>query len=172
MVKRSIHLSVVPDYRSSIRRSWLRQVAKTALEVADPDGKTAIGVVITDDATLRNLNSRFRGFDEVTDVLSFNVANDRNSPAAQQFGGVDAFPNTPEELEIDGEVIISYPQAVRQAKEHGVRDEEEIALLVIHGILHLLGHDHLVRSEETIMKALEAQALSQVFASAAAPQEG
>lgn len=172
MVRRSIHLSVIPNYRPNVRLAWLRQVAKTALGVANASDEAAVGIVITDDTTLRDLNLRFRGIDEVTDVLSFNMISGKDPKDKQQGEDIDTFPDAPGEQSIDGEVIISYPQAIRQAKEHGVREEEEIALLVVHGILHLLGHDHMVPSEEVIMKTLEAQALSQVFAPAAVAQGG
>ena len=59
--------------------------------------------------------------------------------------------------------MLSYPLAVRQAGEHNVQVEEEVALLIVHGVLHLLGHDHAERDEEKAMKEIEGQALDDLF---------
>ena len=62
-----------------------------------------------------------------------------------------------------GEVIISYPQAVRQAKEVGRSVKDEVAYLLAHGILHLIGHDHMEPDEEAVMKAKEEAVLTSVY---------
>ena len=72
------------------------------------------------------------------------------------------FPETPEEAGMMGEVIVSYPQTVRQAAEHRWPVEQELALLIVHGILHLFGFDHAEPEQEAAMKALEEQALARL----------
>ena len=93
-----------------------------------------LSILLTDDKKIRELNKKYRGQDRATDVLSF-PQNDR------------------EENELDyhlmGDVVISTVTAKRQAAEHGLTLEEEIVLLLIHGILHLLGFDHERSDEES-----------------------
>lgn len=85
-------------------------------------------VVFTDSARLRRLNRRYRGRDKVTDVISFAMSE-----------GADSQYNA-KEL---GDIFISLPRARRQAREYETTAREEIKRLVIHGVLHLLGYDHI-----------------------------
>ena len=119
-----------------------------------------MSIAIADDETLRSLNERFRGLDEVTDVLSFEGESGNGNPDA-------AFPAAPDGGATIGEVVLSYPLAVRQADEHDVTTEEELALLVVHGVLHLLGHDHEEPGDEARMQRLERQALAGFFGATA-----
>jgi probable rRNA maturation factor len=80
--------------------------------------------LITGDAELRRLNREFRGKDEATDVLSFPVA--RALPSASGLG----------------DLAISLARARKQAREFGHTTEQEVAVLMLHGVLHLLGMDH------------------------------
>ena len=82
-------------------------------------------VVVTGDAELRRLNREFRGRDEATDVLSF--------PAAREMPGAGKGL---------GDIAISAARARAQAREFGHRTEEEIRILMLHGVLHLAGMDH------------------------------
>lgn len=95
-------------------------------------GEKEISVLLVDDAKMRDLNHRYRNLDAPTDVLSF-----------PQGGG------EPGEFisHLLGDVVISVETAQRQAAEHGFSLNEELGLLVIHGLLHLLGFDH-ERSEK------------------------
>lgn len=95
-----------------------------------------VAVVVTDDASLQQLNRRYRGIDAPTDVLAF--PNESRGP----FVGM----GEPAYL---GDVVISYPRALEQAAEAGHTVEAELQLLVVHGILHLLGYD----DEETEARA-------------------
>ena len=156
--RRPIDVRVFPAFRATIKPPWLRAVAREALAAADPTGLAGASVVVADDDTLRDLNARFRGLDEVTDVLSF--------------GGDARFPEVPGAEVSLGEVVLSYPSAVLQASQHDVTVERELALLTVHGILHLLGHDHADPFEEAEMKALEEQALGRLFRSAPSPAGG
>ena len=166
--KRRVDVRVFPLFRGVSPAASVRRAATAALALADPDGRSGASVVVADDETLHDLNLRFRGFDEVTDVLSFGEygapADDTALPAVEPFPG-DGFPPVPGEQPSLGEVVVSYPMAERQAREHNVPVEQEAALLVVHGILHLLGHDHAEPEEEAAMRAIEQQALSALFPS-------
>ena len=93
-----------------------------------------VSILFTADTDIRKLNQQFRNIDQATDVLSFPQDAD-------------------EDLIIPGEIIlgdiaVSLDTAKAQAKEHGLTFEEEIILLLIHGILHLLGYDHEISEQE------------------------
>lgn len=166
--KRSIDIRVFPTFRGLVKTPFARRAATAALKVADPSGDRDVSVVIADDETLHDLNLRYRGFDEPTDVLSFGDESDA-SLAAENADDGPAFPEMPGESLPLGEIVLSYPLAVRQAGEHNVQVDEEVALLIVHGVLHLLGHDHAEPDEETVMKALEAQALTALFPERSGP---
>ena len=158
--RRPIDVHVFPSFRAAVKAPWLRKVAAEALATGDPGGAGGVSIAIADDETLRSLNERFRGLDEVTDVLSFEGESGSGNPDA-------AFPAAPDGGATIGEVVLSYPLAVRQADEHDVTTEEELALLVVHGVLHLLGHDHEEPGDEARMQRLERQALAGFFGATA-----
>lgn len=167
--KRRVDVRVFPLFREAAPAASVRRAASAALALTDPDGRSGASVVVADDETLHDLNLRFRGFDEVTDVLSFGEygapVEDTVLPPSEPFPEV-GFPAIPDEPVSLGEVVLSFPMAERQAREHNVPVEREAALLVVHGILHLLGHDHAEPEEEAAMRAIEQQALGVLFPSA------
>lgn len=127
-----------------------------------------MSLLVTGDDTVRRLNRDYRGVDEVTDVLSFSSSYSGrwegdgeapNDPNATPNNNDLPFILPPGQLPPLGEVIISYPQANRQALERGQPLDQEIALLIIHGVLHLAGQDHLDPQEEARMQAKERAAL-------------
>lgn len=126
---------------------WLDTIASRTLRF---EGKTEVemGILITGQEKIQELNTRYLQEDHPTDVLSF---------AMNETGGNDSivFPETVDNLQHLGEVIISYPQAVIQAAEHHHPVTTEAAILLIHGILHLLGYDHDIPEHEKIMKSRE-----------------
>ena len=178
--KRRVDVRVFPPYRAVALAAWARRAAAAALAAADPHGERGASVVIADDDTLLDLNRRFRGLDEVTDVLSFGergAASEEESalpggsaPSADippvPFPSVP-FPPVPGETPSLGEVVLSYPYAARQAASRNAPVEREVALLIVHGVLHLLGHDHAEPDEESAMRAAESDAMAALFPSAA-----
>jgi probable rRNA maturation factor len=91
-----------------------------------------VSVLLTTDEEVHELNHRYRGYDKPTDVLSFAQHDTLpNAPA------IPVLPGIPDAL---GDVIISVDTAERQAVDHGVSLADELALLTVHGILHLLGY--------------------------------
>ena len=115
-----------------------------------------MSLVITGDEEIRELNRRYQGEDRATDVLSFPLR--EGSPLLSEGKGVPFIqpPGQPRSL---GEVIISYPRAVEQAKEYGHTLEGEVALLAVHGLLHLLGYDHADAQGQSSMRAEETSLL-------------
>jgi len=100
--------------------------------------KTELSILITNDAKIRELNYNYREQDKATDVLSF--------PQGEE--AIDE-----EGIRLLGDVVLSAETAKRQAKEHHLTLDQELMLLTIHGVLHLLGYDHeLSQKDATIMK--------------------
>ncbi len=116
--------------------SWLKDTVKQAFLTLAINGDVEMGVVITNPQKVQYLNNTYRGKDVPTDVLAFTMATENvDTPGL-------AFTDPPDGVRHLGEVIINYPQAIKQAKEHQHSTKREVATLVIHGILHLLGYDH------------------------------
>jgi len=120
----------------------LRETAQKALPQTNMEN-LRLNLILADDAYITNLNHKFRGRDWPTDVLSFPFPGER----------------LPTEERIWGEVYISLDRAATQARDYGVRLEDEVRRLIIHGILHLLGYDHQTKEEEKVMREKEDQLL-------------
>ena len=154
-----VYLSVDEPISGIINDEWLESVARFALIVAlDSLDAAQMSLLITNDQTVQSLNAQFRGLDEVTDVLSFSAEHQGHWEG--EYDGPDdpseiQFILPPDEPNPLGEVIVSCPQAKRQAEEHGVTLEHELAHLIIHGVLHLTGHDHVEPKESTLMQSKE-----------------
>ena len=117
------------------------------------DRVASVAILLTGDERLRRLNREFAGEDHVTDVLSFEA-----------YTGAP-FPNGDDDSSINqiGDIAISVPQAERQAIEKQVPFERELAMLAIHGTLHLLGYDHATPEEERVMFGRTDKALDEIF---------
>jgi probable rRNA maturation factor len=133
---------VKPAYARYVRARSLAALARKALAAEGVAGPIALSVVVTDDASVRALNRRYRRQDRTTDVLSFALEPD------------DGFVLPGGRREV-GEIVISYPTASRQARgaRHSVHDE--LSHLLVHGLLHLLGYDHKRPRETKAMRAHE-----------------
>ena len=172
LAARHIAVSVSDDLSAGLAPAWLERVLRLALAQAfPPDTAGQVSLLLTDDAAVQELNRVYRGLDETTDVLSFSPAHpgtwmgDAEPPPELAGGPGDwpAFVLPPEEPPPLGEVIISYPQARRQAIAAGRPVARELAWLVAHGVLHLAGYDHLEPAETAQMQALEQAALARIF---------
>jgi len=147
----SCDVLIMRPFGRKVRKATLRRVVE---EIASAEGitsPTAVSLVIADDETVHELNREWRGMDRTTDVLAFALRE-----------GDMAFPSDAEGTTQLGEVIISLPQAERQAKRAGHSLKREIAVLVIHGILHLLGYDHQTTGQRKRMRTREAEILARL----------
>ena len=143
-------------FQRSLKADWLRYVLEMVLLTQNPGPEVELSLLITDDETVRGLNREYRGVDETTDVLSFALGEEK--------ADADPLPfvTPPDGLLHLGDIVVSYPQAVRQAEENHHAVEKELALLVIHGTLHLLGYDHAEPAQEHELSSLEERVLSEV----------
>ena len=136
----------------SFDTDWLSDTARRALEAEGAGEDVEMGLVIATDERVHELNRTYRGKDSTTDVLSFPLS----GPAGDE---CPSFTVAPDGIRHLGEVILSYPQAMRQAAERGHSIKREAAILIIHGVLHLLGYDHIVDAEAAVMESKEAAIL-------------
>lgn len=115
-------------------------------------------IVIADDEYLLELNQKFRQIDCSTDVLSF-PANDITGPISGKIAqGLE--PELGEEGEVFlGDIFISIEHATAQAEEYGNTLTQELCFLAVHGMLHLLGYDHMQPEEEQVMRQKQREAL-------------
>lgn len=128
------------------------RAAQTTLARAYTSPVAGVTIVITDDDQLHQLNRNFLGIDAPTDVLSF--------PAEE----ID--PDSGEEYL--GDILISYPRAVAQADSSNHAVQDELQLLVVHGVLHLLGYDHIEEKKE-VMWAIQSEILASLGCSTNPP---
>lgn len=120
-----IHFEINQRIGEKIARSWADNIIKNVLTRVGVNN-AEISIAFVNDCEIKKLNKQYRGKNKVTDVLSF----------------IYQIPDTKYEIPLNGEIIICYPQAVRQAKGDSHSVKEEIKLLLVHGLLHLCGYDH------------------------------
>lgn len=127
----------------------MRAVLRKAADVYGLTENNEVSLVFCDDAYIRNLNRDYRGKDQPTDVLSFAL-NEGEEPEI-----VDG----PAQVLL-GDIIISLETAARQAEEYNHSLEREVAYLTVHGMLHLLGYDHMTEEDKAEMRMEEEHVLS------------
>jgi len=121
-------------------------LAKTTFELLKIKTNYEIDVSLVDDETIHEINRDYRKVDRVTDVISF-AFNDDKDPKDQI--------KDPDIERMLGEILICLPQAKRQAAEIGNTLQRELSFLFVHGLLHLLGYDHMKKEDEDIMFPLQ-----------------
>jgi len=124
----------------------LERAANAALEHESQSLDSELSIVLTDDARLRELNRDYLGIDAPTDVLSFPASETDPETGARYIG----------------DILISIPRAQSQADAAGHPLEAETQLLVVHGVLHLLGHDHAQADEKARMWKAQAEILERL----------
>ena len=153
-----INVLIDEGFEGYLEVSWLQSVAEQALVAQDADSRVELGLVITNQERVRQLNQSYLGIDEPTDVLAFSMLPEPLAVGESEVSS--SFVQPPDGVLHLGEVIISYPQAVTQAEEHRHSVKREIAILIIHGVLHLLGYEHDKPELERQMKTREQEILS------------
>ncbi len=144
---------VLTDEQSKVHLSKALQnrlckMLREAAKMYDLPKKCEMGVLLTDNARIKKINYKYRNKNEATDVISFALNDDDDSPE--------------QENSLLGDVIISVERAVAQAKEYEHSLERELLYLAIHGFLHLLGYDHMEPEDKQEMRAQEEAILSEM----------
>jgi len=130
------------DFPSSL----IERAVHTALTHQKESLDMDLSVVLTDNRRLHKLNRDYLGVDAPTDVLSFPASESDPETGARYIG----------------DILISVPYAAKGAKQAGHPLESELQLLVVHGVLHLLGHDHAKPKEKAKMWKAQAEILTQL----------
>ena len=111
-----------------------------------PVSEAEVSVLLTDDATVQTLSGAYRGIDKPTNVLSFAALDADDEPLEDPF--------------LAGDVIIAFETAKREAEEGGKPFADHLYHLTVHGVLHLLGYDHIDEQDAEEMEALETKILA------------
>ncbi len=138
-------ISIENEYGYKEDYSYLEKVVEIALKeekVKNP----ILTIVFVDEARIQKINRDYRGIDKVTDVISFAFEETQDYVC-------DAY-------RFLGEIYICIPKMEAQASEFGHSSKRELSFLTVHGILHLLGYDHMTKEEEEIMFAKQDTILS------------
>jgi probable rRNA maturation factor len=139
-----IAVEIDPPYAAEVAADDIIAVTVQALRHEGAAPPLEVGVWITNESEIRTLNWTYRGMDSTTDVLSFGAEAGERS-VVQAPGAVRHL----------GDLAISYPHVVRQAEDYGHSRARELAYLVVHGTLHLLGYDHERAEDAAVMRAQE-----------------
>ena len=143
-----VQVEIEPTLGCSVAPGAVKGIVRATLAHERAASGAGVWVRLTDDAELASLNLEYRDMDGPTDVLSF--------PTQTDAGWVSP-PGAPLEL---GDIVISWPRVVEQAAEEGHPAADELALLVVHGCLHLLGYDHIDPGDKQRMWASQEAILS------------
>ena len=123
---------IIDEYGCDFDYSYLNKIIDKTLEMENVLSSN-FAIVFIDDEKMHELNKNYRGIDRTTDVLSF--AFEDNNKICYNIRQL-------------GEIYVSIPKMQEQAKEYGHSEKRELAFLVVHGLLHLLGYDHTLGIEE------------------------
>ena len=139
-------------YKKIIKKIYDKAFEMTENQV---DG-IEVTISFVDGQTIQKYNKQHRDVDRETDVLSFPMLNIHYSQKVKDFAG-EIMPDGSLYL---GDVVICKKVAKRQAKEYGHKTKREVAFLALHGLLHLLGYDHIEKDDEKVMMTKSEEILS------------
>ena len=144
-----------------IQKFAIKHLLEGALKyLGQPSSQLEMSLSIVSPDEIRSLNNSFRGVDSVTDVLSFPTIDnpERKVLDVTQFSA-DAINSDTKKLNL-GDVIICRERAIEQANEYGHSIKREMSFLALHGLLHLLGYDHVDSADEEQMTRLQSEILA------------
>jgi probable rRNA maturation factor len=144
-----VQIQIDEEYAGEVKPSLVRAAARSALRHEAAPELAQLTIAVTGDVALRALNKRFLGIDAPTDVLSFPFD---DTPPALGFQGKVYL----------GDIAISLPRAQAQAQVAGHSVDAELRLLTVHGVLHLLGHDHSAEAGKVKMWAAQEDILREL----------
>lgn len=149
-MNRQIDIRIEEPYESVVPEAWIHQAVIEVLNTEEMYDPIELSLLITDDPQVHELNRTYRGIDDATDVLAFAFQEDME------------FPTISDRVTQLGEVIISCPKAEKQAADFGHSLKDELSILVVHGVLHLLGYDHESSEDGQLMQARELKVLKKL----------
>ena len=151
---------------TQVEPAWLslmQTAADCALLTEGVSRPCAVSIRLCGDEEIHEINRDYRGVDRATDVLSFPTV---NYPAGVTAGAADKLLRREYDDETDacmlGDLILSVPHVLAQAAEYGHSPEREAAYLIVHGLCHLMGYDHIEEDDKRRMRAMEEKILSAI----------
>ena len=138
-------INITNSTNETIDEKLLYKVANYALEY-EKVSNAVLNIIIVDNEYIHKINREYRGVDRETDVISFALEDD------------DTFVKLP--IRVLGDIYISIDRVKSQALEYGHSETREISFLTVHGILHLLGYDHMKEEDEKVMFAKQEEVLN------------
>ena len=140
------YVNVVNNYNKNIEEfDYLKDFISYLVEKLELQN-ALFNVIIVDDKYIHKINKEYRGIDRPTDVISFALEDDKQ---------ID-LPG----LRVLGDIYISYDKVISQAKEYNHSNKRELCFLAVHGLLHLLGYDHMTKDDEIKMFSLQKELLN------------
>jgi len=127
---------------------FVQKTVNAVLAYEENEENYEVSISFVNDEEIQDLNKEYRGIDNATDVLSFPMMEFEDEDENIETG--EAFEYIEEELPL-GDIVISMDRAKAQAEEYGHSFERELAFLLVHGMLHLLGYDHDEEKDEKVM---------------------
>ena len=106
-----------------------------------------VSVLLTNDEAVRVLNKTYRGIDRPTNVLSFAALDDKDEPVVDPM--------------LLGDIVVAFETMKHEAEEQNIPPKDHLFHLIIHGVLHLIGYDHMTEDDAAIMESLEIEILAQ-----------
>ena len=141
------------DIEEIEEESLIQTVVQTVLREENIQKNLDVSVTLTNNEIIRSINKEHRNIDKETDVLSFPMVEREEIASLKQEDDTE---------DILGDIIISVPKVREQAEEYGHSFERELAYLVTHGMLHLLGYDHMIEEEKQVMRKREEEILAKL----------
>jgi len=132
----------------------IKKVVQQVLLFEEISPDVDVYVTLTNNTEIHQINKEYRNVDRPTDVLSFPMYDREEVNQLKLENGSDAIEK------ILGDIIVSVEKVREQAQEYGHSFERELAYLVTHGCLHLLGYDHMMEEEKKVMREREEEILS------------
>ena len=139
-----IDYSITNEFGYDKDYSYLDDVIKRALK-REKVKNANFSIVFVDNAKIQDLNKNYRGIDRITDVISF-AFEDNNKIVYNN-------------MRFLGEIYICIPRMIDQAEMYGHSETRELAFLTTHGLLHLLGYDHMTKEDEEVMFKIQEEVL-------------
>lgn len=142
-------LQALPEVEAICRAAALSAIDEDSADGLDI-GRLEVSIALVDDATIQDLNARYRGQDKPTNVLSF-ASLDEEEAVLPEDGPL-----------LLGDVVVAFQTTAREAGEEGKPLVAHLSHLVVHGVLHLLGYDHEEEGDATVMEAKERLVLAKL----------
>lgn len=139
-----INITINPKYKKGLTSSFIENLVLQVFSHLQIQNDLDLSIVIDSDEFIQCLNRDFRGLDEPTDVLSF--PSDEIDPQTNR--------------RYIGDIIISFPRVIEQSTKCNHPTQDELTLLLIHGVLHLLGYDHINEEDKNEMWAIQGELLT------------